>query len=206
MGPPRASKTNENHHFSFGTHLGLGPSWGRLGSVLEASWDGLGASWGVLERLGGVLGGLEVSWAPQELLKPMKNHYFSFWYPLWSRAVLGPSWGRLGGVLGRGRLGASWGTLGASWGRLSGVLGCLGASWGVLGNLGVVLGASFGRLRASWGVLGASWGLLGCILGRLEPCSACPRGVSEPSWPSKPTQATQSDAKRLFTMFLRCAD
>ena len=31
----------------------LGPSWRRLGSVLEESWKPLGLSW---ERLGGVLG------------------------------------------------------------------------------------------------------------------------------------------------------
>ena len=35
----------------------LGPSWRRLGGVLEGSWRPLGLSW---ERLGGVLG---ASWA-----------------------------------------------------------------------------------------------------------------------------------------------
>ena len=61
-------------------------SWGDL----KWSWDGL---WGVLERLGVVLGCLERSWGD-----------------------LGWSWGGLWGVLGRpGRLlGGSWGGLGRS--------------------------------------------------------------------------------------------
>ena len=58
----------------------------------------LGASWGVLGRLGGVLG------------------------PSW--AVLGASWGRLGAIL--GRLGPSWGRLEGLLARLGGVLGPLG--------------------------------------------------------------------------------
>ena len=54
------------------------------------------------------------------------------------RRVLGASWRRIGGVL--GRLGATWGRLGrvleASW----------GASWGHLRHLGSVLEASWRRL------------------------------------------------------------
>ena len=107
------------------------------------------------------------------------------------------SWGRAGGVLG-----VSWERLGVSWGclegmrRLGSILERRGASWGRLGGV-------LGRLG---GALDVSWGRLGCVLGCLEACSACPRGVSEPPWPPKPTQATQSDAKWLFTLFLRCAD
>ena len=91
----------------------------------------MGASW---VRLGSVLGVLEVSWASKKLVKPMKNHHFSVWYPLGSWAVLWPSWGRLG----------------ASWVRLGGILGRLGASWERLGS---VLGASWGRLGPSWVIL-----------------------------------------------------
>ena len=65
----------------------LGASWAPLGRVL-------GASCGVLVRLGGVLG---ASWR-----------------------LFGASWGRLGGVLGRlgSVLGPCWAVLRASWVRL----------------------------------------------------------------------------------------
>ena len=52
------------------------------------------------------------------------------------RRVLGASWRRIGGVL--GRLGATWGLLGrvleASWGRLGGIFDILEASWKRLGG------------------------------------------------------------------------
>mgnify|MGYP006243081895 CR=1 FL=1 len=55
LGSRKASKTSEESTlFDFCTHLGLWPSWGRLGGVLEVSWaifgayvDVLGASWRV---------------------------------------------------------------------------------------------------------------------------------------------------------------
>ena len=169
LGSRKASKTSEESTlFDFCTHLGLWPSWGRLGGFLEVSWaifgaylDVLGASWRVLERLARCL-----------------------------RVVLGWTWGVF-----RACLGILW-RLGTSWRRLGAVLGHLG---GVLRRLGCLLG----RLGASWGVLGRLgdrlWALAG-LLGRLEPFSACPRNVSETSWLSKPTPATQNDAKRLFTL------
>ena len=59
LGSRKASKSSEESTLSdFGTHLGLWPSWGLLGDVLEMSWaifgeylDVLEASWRVLERL-----------------------------------------------------------------------------------------------------------------------------------------------------------
>ena len=59
LGSRKASKTSaETTLYDFGTHLGLWPSWGRLGGVLQVSWaifeaslDVLGASWRVLECL-----------------------------------------------------------------------------------------------------------------------------------------------------------
>ena len=69
---------------------------------------------------------------------------------------LGPSWGRLGGVLrpSLGRLGTSWGRLGVVLGRPGGVLG---TSWGHLG----------GVLESSWSVWAGSWGRSESFLGRL---------------------------------------
>ena len=137
-----------------------------FGSVLEASWGVLGASW--LSQ--GLLG---ASWMPRgSVLGPLGG-------------LLGASWGPLGGLLGPpGRfLGPSWRpsikTEGgsffrppvgafkwASWGSL-GLLG----SWGALGALSGALGALLG----SWGplgpLLGPSWalGLLGHLGAILRP-------------------------------------
>ena len=66
----------------------------------------------------------------------------------------------------------------------------LGPSWVHLRRLGAIVG----RLGALVGRLGGVLGRLGCVFGCLEACSAFPKGVSEPPWPSKPTQATRSDA------------
>ena len=111
-----------------------------LGSLLEASWGVLGASW----RSRGLLG---ASWVPRgSLLGPLGG-------------LLGASWGPLGGLLGPpGRL------LGPSWRpsikkrvdflvslRRSLQMGLLGPSWGDLG-----LGLSWGSLGPSWGHLEAS--------------------------------------------------
>ena len=121
LGSRKASKTSEESTlFDFCTHLGLWPSWGRLGGFLEVSWaifgaylDVLGASWRVLERLARCL-----------------------------RVVLGWTWGVLRACLGiLWRLGTSWRRLGAVLGHLGGILRRLGASWGsVFGRLGGVLG------------------------------------------------------------------
>ena len=80
-------------------------------------------SWGVLGRLGGVLG--------------------PSWYVLGGKTVLEPSWSRFGAVLE-----ASWRRLGDVFlGRLGSVLG---ASCGRLGGfLGRLVGL-LRRLRASW--------------------------------------------------------
>ena len=59
--------------------------------------------------------------------------------PSWTVLGLsGPSWGRLGAVLGPswGHLGPSWAVLGPSWGHLGPSWGRLGAVLGLLGQLG----------------------------------------------------------------------
>ena len=98
LGSRKSSKTSEETRLSdFGTHLGLWPSWGRLGGVLQVSWaifeaslDVLGASWKVLERLARCLL-VVLDWTLGAL-----------------SAFLGILW----------RLGASWDVLAASWGIL----------------------------------------------------------------------------------------
>ena len=136
--------------------------WGRsgksgkpLGGVLGAPGDGagapksvLGAYWGVLMPLGGLLGGLLghlcVQKAPWRHLESAQNHVFykGFWHfrvlVLFAskNAALRALGGDLGGL--GSLLGAPWGLLGASWGRV------LGASWGRLGG---VLGGPGGFQR-----------------------------------------------------------
>ena len=95
-----------------------GPFWGFLGphlGLLGASWGVLGGSWG---PLGASLGPLGASLGHLGA----EGSIFQFFVPL-----LGPSWARLGGLL--GRLGRLLGRLGALLGRLGAVLG---ASWAVL--------------------------------------------------------------------------
>ena len=115
-------------------------------------------------------------------------------------AVLGPScghsrpsWGDIGGLL--GRLGASearngenakifqkrekicdfcllgplGGPLGALLGRLGGLLDRLETVLGRLEAIFSFLGRSFGDSAPSWGVLGASWGPVGPSWGPLGP-------------------------------------
>ena len=114
LGSRKASKTSEESTlFDFCTHLGLWPSWGRLGGFLEVSraifgayLDVLGASWKVLERLARCLL-VVLDWTLGAL-----------------SAFLGILW----------RLGASWDVLAASWGRLGASWRRLEASWGVLGE------------------------------------------------------------------------
>ena len=64
------------------THLG--PSWRRLGGVLEGSWTPLGLSW---ERLGGVLG---ASWAILERRRGILEASWSVLRTSWAvfRAIL----------------------------------------------------------------------------------------------------------------------
>ena len=76
-----------------------------------------GASWGFL---GTEKGTVQKCVFFQQNSRMAENHHFH----IGTHLALGPSCGRLGGVLG-----APWGHLGAS-------LGILGASWGVLGRLG----------------------------------------------------------------------
>ena len=127
LGSRQACKTSEESTLSdFGTHLGLWPSWCRLGSVLEVSWaifgtslDVLGASWRVLERLARCL-----------------------------RVVLGWTWNVLRPFLGiLWRLGESWDVLAASWGRLGASWRRLEASWASWGSVFARLGCVLGRLE-----------------------------------------------------------
>ena len=118
----------------------LGASWGlleRLGSLVGACWELLGIT------LGASRGHL---WHLEARRSFFKKCCFSFVF-----SILLASGEALGGLLGR-----SWGLLGASWG----VLGLLG---GFLGSLGEVLGA----LGSILGRLGVSWSLLGGFLGAL---------------------------------------
>ena len=108
--------------------------------ILDASWAVLGR---VLGRLGGLLGRLKV------VLESPWGRLESF---------VGASWGRLGGLLGRleakkvANMAPTWLHLGYKnlpKSRLGGVLGRLG---GLLGRLGAVLG----DLGLSWSALGPS--------------------------------------------------
>ena len=98
---------------------------------------------------------------------------------------MGPSWGRLGALLGPswallGTLGHSWGHLGPSWGLLGplgAILGPVGAILGPssgpfgpsLGHLGAILGPTWAHLGPNLGSLGSSLGPLGVMGGFLEP-------------------------------------
>ena len=137
-----------------------------FGSLLEASWGVLGASW----RSQGLLG---ASWMPRgSVLGPLGG-------------LLGASWGPLGGLLGPpGRLlGPSWRPSikkeGGSFFRPP-VGAFKWASWGALGAL---LGPSWGALGRSWGplgpLLGSSWGLLGPSWSHLEASEAHPKRKGE---------------------------
>ena len=89
----------------------LGASWGPLGGILGASWRPLGASWAlpgaILEAIDQKRGWVFVFPSPRRGLQ---------------MSILGRSWGHLGALL--GALGA---LLGPSWGPLGALLGHLGA-------------------------------------------------------------------------------
>ena len=154
---------------------GLGASWvpsaksggfpGASRRVLWASWALLGRFWG---PLGGLLGGLGASWGPP-------------WIGLGSP---GPAVWEAGGFLGPSRtvLGRPSGPFGGYPGRSQAVLSCFQASllrnskisfpprrerhfWASEGLVLGLPGASRGLLGASWGGPGASWALLGGPLG-----------------------------------------
>ena len=84
--------------------------WRRLGGVLETSWGVLGRLGSILGCLGRFRAVLRASW---EYLEASGRRL---------GVVLEASWSRLGDVL--ERLGPSWGVMWASWERLGGIL-CL---------------------------------------------------------------------------------
>ena len=101
-----------------------------LGAPWTPFWEGLGASWTHLARLGHRLG---ASWA-----------------------LFGSSWAPLGRLLGASC--ASWAPLGrllgASWASLRRCWALLGASWGSWAPLGSLLGASGAIWDRFWEGLG----------------------------------------------------
>ena len=152
IGTGKTRKPKTFMFLRFRTEFGL---LGSLGSLLEASWAPVGASWGSLGALLGRLrswghlggdrskkGGSLIRFAPLECLESplgvflrptsfqnlMKINVccflaFSLLEPSW--AILGASWGYLGGLLE-----ASWAPLGASWAALGALLGAFGALLG----------------------------------------------------------------------------
>ena len=136
----------------------LGSHLGPSSAVLEAILDRIGRSW---RPLGAIL---EVSWAVMR----------SDWRPL------GPSWGDLGGLL--GRLGLSEGRKEANANICQTPKGnqwflplralledVLGAYLGPLGPSWAILKASWADSEPSWSHLGPSWWLLRRTWRHLEP-------------------------------------
>ena len=137
-----------------------------FGSLLEASWGVLGASW----RSQGLLGAF---WVPRgSLLGPLGGILGGSWRPL------GASWAPPGALLG-----PSWEPWRPSWGHLGGhrskkgwilfpsprrglQMGLLGRSWGPLGALLGALGAFLGP---SWASIGALLGHFGATLRPQKP-------------------------------------
>ena len=78
---------------SWGDHV---PTWGYLGSVLELSCSVLGPSWVFWNHVGSILGR---HWPTGCHLEPVLSH-LKVVLGLFG-AVLKPSWGRLGPILGR---------------------------------------------------------------------------------------------------------
>ena len=118
-----------------GSRRPLGGSWGSPGRVRGASWEGLGRSWGDLGATFKAVRFRIVFLIDFERQKGAQRE--AFWEPKWSqnrsqndsksksifksekipfKAVLGPSWSRLGSIL--GHLDRAWGHLGAIWSRL----------------------------------------------------------------------------------------
>ena len=135
---------------SYGKMSPDGRSWGRLVSILEASWRRFWQSRHHLERNFGLPSGIEANTAKPT--KTLRKPCFSM--------VLAVSGGLSGGTLGsKTDLVRHVGHLGIHVGRLLVVFGrlrrSLGASCGILGGL-----------AASFRDLGAILGDLGAILGR----------------------------------------
>ena len=143
----------------------MGPCWDQLGSSLGPSW---GHSWGRLGASPGHLGATLLPWAILAYLgallgyhRPSRSQFsrpaggscshhaegmnlkhndlYNLVYSWLAWAILGPSWGHLGAILG-------------PWGHLGAILGHCGASWA---HLGAIFWPSWALLVPSWLHLGA---------------------------------------------------
>ena len=147
------------------------------------------SSWGHLGHLGAVLGHLGPSWDR----------------PWGDLAHPGPTWRRLGSILGPSWaiLGPPWAILGPPWPGLALPGAVLGPSWphpgpslAILSGPGPILGPSWDHLGPSWDHLGPSWVVsgpswdhLGAILGpgtSLEPTRDPPGTALAPQNLKKP--------------------
>ena len=181
-GRPEARSTHAPSRSLSGTPPPCSPGdlWGRLGTVLGASWAVLEQSWGPRGPSWGDLGGLLGRFRPfvarqseilKNLQKQLKINDFCLLGASWEASwrPLGASWGPLGPSW--SHLRASWRPLGPSRTQLWPFRSALGPSWSRLGRLLGRLGRLLGRLGRRLGRLGAvqglSWGPLGILLGRL---------------------------------------